>query len=119
MTGVQTCARSEEHTSELQSHDNLVCRLLLEKKQTSALGVMKNSAGGPSHTTTRTHFSSSTSIAAWSSARMRLFFIFLMIRRPPRSTFFPYTTLFRSAFTSPYETLIRIARPASASERQP
>src|SRR3954467_1262852 len=30
--GVQTCARSEEHTSELQSHDNLVCRLLLEKK---------------------------------------------------------------------------------------
>src|SRR3954462_10544633 len=30
-SGVQTCARSEEHTSELQSHDNLVCRLLLEK----------------------------------------------------------------------------------------
>src|SRR3954462_4031874 len=29
----QTCAlRSEEHTSELQSHDNLVCGLLLEKK---------------------------------------------------------------------------------------
>src|SRR3954462_16041646 len=26
-------SRSEEHTSELQSHDNLVCRLLLEKKQ--------------------------------------------------------------------------------------
>src|SRR3954463_16836042 len=24
--------RSEEHTSELQSHDNLACRLLLEKK---------------------------------------------------------------------------------------
>src|SRR2546430_13705423 len=27
--------RSEEHTSELQSQSNLVCRLLLEKKQTS------------------------------------------------------------------------------------
>src|SRR5690606_41046188 len=26
-------ARSEEHTSELQSRDNLVCRLLLEKKK--------------------------------------------------------------------------------------
>src|SRR2546430_8766155 len=26
--------RSEEHTSELQSQSNLVCRLLLEKKQT-------------------------------------------------------------------------------------
>src|SRR5260370_32730509 len=28
--------RSEEHTSELQSHLNLVCRLLLEKKKTDA-----------------------------------------------------------------------------------
>src|SRR5438034_6250280 len=27
-------ARSEEHTSELQSHSDLVCRLLLEKKNT-------------------------------------------------------------------------------------
>src|SRR5260370_12819013 len=27
--------RSEEHTSELQSHLNLVCRLLLEKKKTT------------------------------------------------------------------------------------
>src|SRR5438105_11269724 len=28
------------------------------------------------------------------------FFFFLMIRRPPRSTLFPYTTLFRSQFTA-------------------
>src|SRR2546430_17209173 len=28
-----------------------------------------------------------------------LFFFFLMIRRPPRSTLFPYTTLFRSVVT--------------------
>src|SRR5690242_21094108 len=28
-----TASRSEEHTSELQSHVNLVCRLLLEKKK--------------------------------------------------------------------------------------
>src|SRR5260370_10143509 len=28
--------RSEEHTSELQSHLNLVCRLLLEKKKTAS-----------------------------------------------------------------------------------
>src|SRR3712207_8283664 len=27
---------------------------------------------------------------------MKYFFFFLMIRRPPRSTLFPYTTLFRS-----------------------
>src|SRR5438034_6989803 len=29
--------RSEEHTSELQSHSDLVCRLLLEKKKTNKL----------------------------------------------------------------------------------
>src|SRR5258706_11932356 len=38
-------ARSEEHTSELQSLTNLVCRLLLEKK--------KHQAGGPPRLTTR------------------------------------------------------------------
>src|SRR2546430_17723801 len=30
---VKTRCRSEEHTSELQSQSNLVCRLLLEKKK--------------------------------------------------------------------------------------
>src|SRR5688572_32299387 len=30
---IQNSMRSEEHTSELQSQSNLVCRLLLEKKQ--------------------------------------------------------------------------------------
>src|SRR2546428_8635420 len=33
--------------------------------------------------------------------RTRLPFFFLMIRRPPRSTLFPYTTLFRSPLPSP------------------
>src|SRR5258708_13858958 len=32
--GPPHCLRSEEHTSELQSPDHLVCRLLLEKKNT-------------------------------------------------------------------------------------
>src|SRR3712207_8617270 len=31
--GHVTCSRSEEHTSELQSRQYLVCRLLLEKKK--------------------------------------------------------------------------------------
>src|SRR5690242_21181328 len=31
--------RSEEHTSELQSHVNLVCRLLLEKKKTTPANI--------------------------------------------------------------------------------
>src|SRR6478736_8855291 len=32
----------------------------------------------------------------WSVGHVLLFVFFLMIRRPPRSTLFPYTTLFRS-----------------------
>src|SRR2546426_9504294 len=38
------------------------------------------------------------------------FFFFLMIRRPPRSTLFPYTTLFRS---SPFVTAISASRAAA------
>src|SRR5260370_8240172 len=34
-SSVRNVARSEEHTSELQSHLNLVCLLLLEKKNTT------------------------------------------------------------------------------------
>ena len=34
-------ARSEEHTSELQSPDHLVCRLLLEKKKTKNINRYK------------------------------------------------------------------------------
>src|SRR5438034_7416967 len=33
VTAQRLSARSEEHTSELQSHSDLVCRLLLEKKK--------------------------------------------------------------------------------------
>src|ERR1039457_1337049 len=97
--------RSEEHTSELQSPCNLVCRLLLEKK--------KNALDGG-----RAAAAAAGAAAAWHdptdggagcrrprrqsphverSAPVRVFFFFfLMIRRPPRSTLFPYTTLFRS-----------------------
>src|SRR2546430_10480606 len=38
------CSRSEEHTSELQSQSNLVCRLLLEKKKKSGLMVKGRSS---------------------------------------------------------------------------
>src|SRR6266487_5329264 len=34
-------------------------------------------------------------------------FFFLMIRRPPRSTLFPYTTLFRSPFDSATSVIVR------------
>src|SRR3989441_332681 len=92
--------RSEEHTSELQSLAYLVCRLLLEKKKKTcvrALGALtvvataSRFAHPHSHPSTRLFFL---------SCRF-LFFFFLMIRRPPRSTLFPYTTLFRSSLPCP------------------
>src|SRR5438034_5112246 len=38
--GAVRLGRSEEHTSELQSHSDLVCRLLLEKKKTQQSTTM-------------------------------------------------------------------------------
>src|SRR2546427_9086663 len=46
-----------------------------------------------------------------------LLFFFLMIRRPPRSTLFPYTTLFRSAAARPVHagrSPTRMVRPQAA-----
>src|SRR3954463_9863582 len=119
--------RSEEHTSELQSHDNLVCRLLLEKKKDR-----KSTRLNSSHTlisyavfclkekrTGRTGAGCSDGVDEGERPRALPppapcaskvpdrapascpayppgFLFFLMIRRPPRSTLFPYTTLFRS-----------------------
>src|SRR5256885_12870598 len=44
-----------------------------------------------------------------------IFFFFLMIRRPPRSTLFPYTTLFRSTFRL-LDQIIAIAHGWTALE---
>src|SRR2546426_7582273 len=42
---IRANARSEEHTSELQSPCNLVCRLLLEKKKTPFRATVRSGAG--------------------------------------------------------------------------
>src|SRR5579872_7593374 len=49
------------------------------------------------------------------------FFFFLMIRRPPRSTLFPYTTLFRSSkpdSACSYPTCAATAPPVSATRSE-
>src|SRR6266498_615754 len=50
--------------------------------------------------------------AALDRAREGFFFFFLMIRRPPRSTLFPYTTLFRSSEVSAELLLVATGRGA-------
>src|SRR5258708_24177839 len=44
---VNVTVRSEEHTSELQSPDHLVCRLLLEKKNSSTIWFRVTRAASP------------------------------------------------------------------------
>src|SRR6266571_230767 len=99
------CARSEEHTSELQSHVNLVCRLLLEKKHNRQPLELNQ----PADVVTEVHHPDlkprpRDADGAHDLAAHRVLlvaeyvldmFFFLRIRRPPRSTLFPYTTLFR------------------------
>src|ERR1022692_3268747 len=91
------CPRSEEHTSELQSPCNLVCRLLLEKKnknstlnfeRTTPIEMPLPNSLHPGLMTVAQEHIRPAFLLFW-----RVFF--LMIRRPPRSTLFPYTTLFR------------------------
>src|SRR2546426_4900811 len=45
-TGARMWMRSEEHTSELQSPCNLVCRLLLEKKKIGSTTTDAHTRGG-------------------------------------------------------------------------
>src|SRR5216683_2932621 len=94
-------ARSEEHTSELQSRSELVCRLLLEKKKHGAghrsargveiqyrraLGAARRRCAPP---TANVYAGIEPSLPVAACV------FFFMIRRPPGSTLFPYTTLFR------------------------
>src|SRR3954467_6369396 len=93
-SGVKTCAlRSEEHTSELQSHDNLVCRLLLEKTFVSLVPSWLFTGARGLCSACRSVLATTNSTPSTPAQIIRFF---LMIRRPPTSTLFPYTTLFRS-----------------------
>src|SRR5258707_14486939 len=51
-------------------------------------------------------------------ARLSLLFFFLMIRRPPRSTLFPYTTLFRSTRVARRPFCLLRARLLRAARRR-
>src|SRR2546430_3895968 len=61
-----SAARSEEHTSELQSQSNLVCRLLLEKKRPrdpSELDLLLALTAGETHPPSRASYHPANSIA--------------------------------------------------------
>src|ERR1022692_963018 len=100
--------RSEEHTSELQSPCNLVCRFCFDRKSTRLNSshlvisyavfclkkkkyVFRTVHGSPWSEISEGERGQKTTLASCALAN----FFFLMIRRPPRSTLFPYTTLFR------------------------
>src|SRR5450432_3424473 len=87
--------RSEEHTSELQSRSDLVCRLLLEKTNRTACptNVRLTDLSASCTRAPETVAAPSSRLRPPNSSLPSL--LFLMIRPPPRSTLFPYTTLFR------------------------
>src|SRR5215468_11138934 len=92
----QDDVRSEEHTSELQSHHDLVCRLLLEKKKEHQAGDLTSRLRPGDDRDRHGHrFAGRAEHRQLAAPRPAADFFFLMIRRPPRSTLFPYTTLFR------------------------
>src|SRR5574340_639708 len=96
--------RSEEHTSELQSPKDLVCRLLLEKKNPlcnrSRLPFMNQMARDKPIANNSMAGQAPYLPSITNAVFCLLLVFFLMIRRPPRSTLFPYTTLFRSSHGS-------------------
>src|ERR1039457_5011233 len=104
MCAANSRPRSEEHTSELQSPCNLVCRLLLEKKKKNRKPLQRNKHPTSPHQHTHASHRACAQLsqlhavatALSHGSSLLIFFFFLMIRRPPRSTLFPYTTLFRS-----------------------
>src|ERR1035438_6427867 len=96
-------ARSEEHTSELQSLRHLVCRLLLEKKKKSTQ-MFNRRLRVATHKKVRglTQANAGISPRFGHAPQVRrhilpspFVFFFLMIGRPPRPTLFPYPALFR------------------------
>src|SRR5688572_23868987 len=93
--------RSEEHTSELQSQSNLVCRLLLEKKnrRPGRLPLRPERLRQSRHRRLALH-------ARWHGHR------YLRLPRPPRPTLFPYTTLFRSPVSSWSRLTMRTVLPS-------
>src|ERR1019366_4968553 len=83
--------RSEEHTSELQSLTNLVCRLLLEKKEQAAQRRNQEYQRLRQHRAVFAHCHAQFTravIPAFNGAHDRLF-IFLSLRAPPRFCPFP------------------------------
>src|SRR3954467_3366377 len=88
-SGVQTCARSEEHTSELQSHDNLVCRLLLEKSEITSTGKQSGMGKSQWEKVSVRIPARSRPFAAMGSRTTPSFLFFFKRRAPQKSTPFP------------------------------
>src|SRR6266481_2223188 len=95
MTSTGRQGRSEEHTSEPQSQFQLVCRLLLEKKKERPI-VLETTREELAKGGEKPEELANLLTERPMGERLWGMTFFLMIRRPPRATLFPYTTLFRS-----------------------
>src|SRR3972149_2952840 len=102
--GPSAGTRSEEHTSELQSQSNLVCRLLLEKKKTRkqllrttrAAPAPASDPRQPQACPSVLECAHSVVIGLCLFSSLNLFFFFLNNRPPPKFPLFPHPPPFRS-----------------------
>src|SRR6202023_1580839 len=97
------CSRSEEHTSELQSLTNLVCRLLLEKNIPRGGAVSggrmwcvgsRSSLSERSSPNKASHPTRQCVRMLRRSLSRRRYFFFLKIRQPPKTTLLPLPPAF-------------------------
>src|SRR3990170_1722902 len=88
-------SRSEEHTSELQSPDHLVCRLLLEKKLTRISHIDKSSFDCGASLSPMNTGKSGTGEKVFPHCHSERSVFFLKKRPPPKSTPLPYPEFFR------------------------
>src|SRR3954463_3071145 len=89
MTGVQTCALDRKSTRLNSSHTIISYAVFCLKKKKKCISSFRRNDRKACLS-----FRIFDDVA--SCKRLLHSFFFLMIRRPPRSTLFPYTTLFRS-----------------------
>src|SRR6266478_2832183 len=104
------CRRDRKSTRLNSSHSQISYAVfcLKKKKQLARVGRRRAAEGCLLELENR-YGDSAVSVTVALRGGCLAFFFFLMLRRPPRSTLFPYTTLFRSILDERHDVVQRAA----------
>src|SRR5262249_36489252 len=107
---------SEEHTSELQSLTNLVCRLLLEKKKTHSKGMVLKTRPGQEMTSGMSRGGADTGLAACWECGEEVDSVSERVQRIPTDGVVRSSSICSaSAFSSPIRCLLPFAHASPAT----